>query len=390
MSATPGLVGLDGLFLNHPTTGSGQYALQLWRCFSQTPDEEPPVRLLRPAERDTDIEVDADTVVVSPPGWLTSAHARKLWWEQRGLNSAARRVRAAVVHTPYFSAPLRSPVPVITTVHDVIPLIFPDYARSLSMRLYLRLVSAGARRAARVLTDSECSRRDIQRYLGIPGSRITVIPLAADGRFRPMRDPEGERELRERYCLPGQVIFNVGGLDARKNIEAIVEAFARSLPDIDDDARLVIAGAAHSSNRRLYPPVEPMLERFKVVDRVVLTGRISEDEKLRLYNLADVYVFASLYEGFGLSPLEAMACGTAVVCSNRSSLPEVVGSGGILIDPMPERLASAIVSLLKDRRWRREIEHRGLEQAARFSWARTADLTRAAYRQVLERAGAGA
>jgi glycosyltransferase involved in cell wall biosynthesis len=387
MEAGHDTVGLDGLSLSHPTTGVGEYTRQLWRCFSRAPNEPPAVQLLRPPQHDVPDDSGGRVVELRPPGWLRSGHARKLWWEQRGLNRAARQSGVAVIHTPYFSAPLRAARPVITTIHDVIPMIFPEYARSWSMRLYLRLVSAAARRADRVLTDSQCSRSDIARYLSIPASRITVIPLAVDERYRPLRDPEGEAELRARYGLPGPVVFNVGGLDARKNIPALVEAFARALPEIDADTRLVIAGAAHSGNRRLYPPIEPMLERHGVTGKVVLPGRISEDDKVQFYNLADVYVFPSLYEGFGLSPLEAMACGTAVVCSNRSSLPEVVGSGGFLVDPTPERLALGIVSLLRDRRWRREVAHLGLEQAARFSWTRTAELTRDVYRETLAAAG---
>lgn len=359
------------------------YANQLWRTFRQQGHSEPALRLLMPRRSVPSELQDDNPVLIDPPGMFRAGKAAKLWWEQRGLPRAANEAGVDLIHTPYFSAPRFSRLPVVVTIHDVIPYVHPAYRSSAGMRLYMRVVSQAARSAAAVLTDSECSRRDIERYLGIDRARITVIPLAIDETYRPEQDPEADRDLRERLGLPGPVIFNVGGLDVRKNVGALVEAFARALPDLDPDTRLVIAGSAHSGNQRLYPPLEPLIRDLGVTDRVVLTGRISEAEKLRLYNMAEVYVFTSLYEGFGLSPLEAMACGTPVICSNRSSLPEVVGEGGILIDPVPEKVAGAISRVMNDPYLRRRLSQQGLEQAGRFTWQRTAEMTRAVYQQVL-------
>lgn len=382
MDSTHTRVALDGLFLYQPTTGSGQYSLHLWRQLAECSDD-PQAVLVRPAGPPLP-EGEDSVVPVPPPLWARSGKARKLWWEQRGAPRAARRARAALLHVPYFAGPRVGRLPFVTTIHDVIPLILPEYGGSPSMRLYLRLVSAAAHRAAAVITDSDCSRRDIEGWLGISSARIHVTPLAADPRFRPIDDRETVEALRARYHLTGPVIFNVGGLDVRKNLPALIEAFARALPQIDSETRLVIAGRAHSGNHRLYPPLEPEVRKWGVGDRVVLTGAISDDEKLAFYNLADVYVYPSLYEGFGLSPLEAMACGLPVIASNRSSLPEVVGQGGLLVEPAPPRLAAAIVSVLMDERTRRDLGKRALAQAATFSWARTAAMTRAVYREVLK------
>ncbi len=376
-------VGVDGLFLSQPHTGSGQYALHLWRHLAADAGADPEAVLLQP-EGIAGLEPGA--VQVAPPVWARSPRARKLWWEQRGLVRAARRAGVGLIHVPYFSAPRLSPVPTVVTIHDVIPLIFPEYGGAPAMRAYLRLVAAAARRAAAIVTDSECSRRDIETYLGIPASRIAIIPLAADERYGPVDDPAALEALRGRFDLRGPVIFNVGGLDVRKNLAALIEAFARALPQLPPETRLVIGGRAHSGNARLYPPLEPLIRSRGLEGKVVLTGPLTEEEKLLLYNLADVYVFPSLYEGFGLSPLEAMACGTPVICSDRSSLPEVVGRGGLLIEPSPTRLASAIVSVLSDEQLRRDLSRAALEQAATFSWRRTAALTREVYVEVLGRA----
>ncbi len=360
------------------------YANNLWRTFRCGGEQTPEVRLLVPDSEAYRGIADHDSGKVRPPAGFRNGKWLKIWWEQRGIVRAADRANVRAVHSPHFAAPMFARTPVIITIHDVIPFVYPEYRSSASMRAYLRIVSHASKRAAVILTDSECSRRDIERHLGIDRERIVVVPLAVDDKFRPSHDDDADAEIRSRLELPGPVIFNVGGLDARKNIETLLRGFATALPDLDPDIRLVIAGAAHSRNRRLYPPLEPIIEQLGVCDRVVLPGRVSEADKLRLYNIADLYVFTSLYEGFGLSPLEAMACGTPVVCSNRSSLPEVVGEGGILVDPVPEKIAGSISTVMNDRYLQRRLSQQGLEQASKFSWERTAMRTREVYRQVLE------
>jgi glycosyltransferase involved in cell wall biosynthesis len=382
MGTVRNLVGLDGLFVHQPITGSGQYSLHLWRSMSAFGDDLDPI-LLRPITDDHANGGRPAGVVIAPPSWARGDKAHKLWWEQRGVINAVQQAGVQLLHTPYFSRPRFSPVSTITTIHDVIPFIFPQYAESLLMRLYLRLATAAARRSTAIITDSVCSRRDIAHWLRISQDRIRVIPLAANEQFQPSADQETYQHLRTRLGLPGPVIFNVGGLDARKNLAVLVEAFARALPKLDPGVRLVIAGRAHSTNRRLYPPLEPVIRSWGVSNHVVLTGPISEEEKLSLYRLADLYVYPSLYEGFGLSPLEAMACGTPVLASNRSSLPEVVGDGGLLVNPRPDQLATAISTMLHDEDLRQALTRRALDQAARFSWRKTAEMTRSVYRDVL-------
>jgi glycosyltransferase involved in cell wall biosynthesis len=386
MNGSTSVVGFDGLFLDQTTTGVGMYASNLWRTFRADEQSFPAMRLLLP-DLDVYHSFDAENPAkVTPPSLARSGKANKLWWEQRGVLQAAGRASADLVHIPHFAAPLIRNRRLVVTIHDVIPYVFPAYRSSTSMRLYLRMVSRAVRSAEAILTDSECSKSDIVRHLGIDRERITVVPLAVDEQYRPIHDFEADDEIRSRFELPGPVIFNVGGLDVRKNVEALIRAFAIALPDLDPETRLVIAGSAHTGNQVLYPPLEPIIEELGVGNHVVLPGRISEAEKLRLYNLADLYVFTSLYEGFGLSPLEAMACGTPVICSNRSSLPEVVGDAGILVDPVPEKVSSAISTVMNDAYLRRRLSAQGLEQAGRFSWRRTARLTSEVYQQVLDQA----
>ncbi len=369
---------LDGFFLSQPATGSGQYTLHLWRRLSRA-NNDAEVVLLRPAGAAEGQRHERAVFEARPPSVVRSPKTTKLWWEQFGVLQAMRQSNSRLLHIPYMSAPRFGRCPTVVTIHDLIPMIFPAYGGSTAMRFYLRLVVPAARRASMILTDSECSRRDIVRLLAVDPNKVRSILLAADETYHPERTPEGETALRERYQLPGPIIFNVGGLDVRKNLGTLIEAFNRAYPNLDPDTRLVIAGQAHTGNDKLYPPLEPLISRLGLGDKVKLTGRISDDEKRLFYQSAALYAFPSLYEGFGFTPLEAMACGLPVVASNRSSLPEVVGTGGLLVDPTAARFAAAMVSILTDEHLHRELSERALEQASRFSWDQTAEQTRAAY-----------
>lgn len=343
------------------------------------------VDLLRPGMPPTS-QGEPNVIVIGTPRLVQSKKAIKLWWEQIGVLQALRRSGAGILHIPYFAAPRVTRGKLIVTIHDVIPMVYPQYGGSIAMRLYLRVVLPATRRASLILTDSECSQRDIVRLLRIDTRKIKSIPLAAGKEFQPQADADGEHELRARWGLTGPVIFNVGGLDVRKNLTTLVEAFGRALPNLDPATVLVIAGQAHTANARLYPPIEPLIDKLGLTSSVRLVGRVSDEEKRLLYQISDVYAYPSVYEGFGLTPLEAMACGVPTIAANRSSLPEVIGTGGLLVDPTPARFAAAIVSVLTDEHLRRDLTQRALEQASRFSWEQTARMTRDAY---LEVAGSG-
>ncbi len=376
---------LDGTFVTQPRTGSGQYTLALWRELSSC--QEIAVTLALP---------HSDAVALPFPDRISVWRSRvpgkfrKIWWEQRGLSVLAGRLRPQLVHVPYFAAPLRSRTPLVVTVHDVIPLVLPEYRASLAMRFYTALVCRTIRNATLVLTDSEWSRRDIVDVLGYPNERVRVIPLGVDRRFQPASDSDRVRALATRWGIRGPVILNLGGFDVRKNLPLLVRAFARALPDLPEGTILVIPGKAHSDNPRLYPPLEPLVRSLGLERRVLFPGPVDEDEKVLWYQLATVYAYPSLYEGFGLSPLEAMACGTPVIAARCTSLPEVVGDAGLLVEPDEAAFARALVQLVNDPMLQRTLRVRGLDRARLFTWQRTAERTLAAYREAIDLAQPGA
>jgi glycosyltransferase involved in cell wall biosynthesis len=364
--------------LRAPHTGSGLYSRALIDALRALPDLD--LMILSPVS----LSPEPNAIIVPPPRACATERLRKVWWEQRGVGMAAKRARVDLVHIPYFAAPLRREIPCIVTVHDVIPLLFPAYAGGRAMRAYLRLVSAGTRRAAQVIADSDCSRRDAIRVLGLDPRRVTAIPLAVGGTFGPERDDDLIAAVRERFGLHGKrVIFNVAGLDVRKNVATLLRAFARVRAAIGDDVRLVIGGSAHG-NAALYPDPVPLARELGIADQVIFTGAITDKEKVAFYHLADCYAAPSVYEGFGLTPLEAMACGTPVVAADASCTPEVVGDAALLVAPDDVAgFGSAMQRVLSDTDLARDLRERGLRRAAQFTWERTATATYAVYQQAM-------
>ncbi len=384
-------VGFEGSAYMEPTTGVGQYVRALWHEFARGVPGVEPVMLLPGPRADWPTLPPGEIIALEPPRRFAAGKARKLWWEQFGLPEAVRRSKADLVHVPYHSAPLRRDRPYVVTIHDLVPLVFPVYMNTRRMRLYYRLACRLAPRADLILTDSEHSAADLQRYLGVPRERIRAIPLAANADYRPLPPTDPTiLAARARYGLDGPFIFNVGGLDVRKNLVALVQAFALARPHLPAGMRLVIAGAAHSDHPARYPALAPVVAAAGLGDCTVLTGRISDEEKLALLNAADLYVYPSRYEGFGISPLEAMSCGTPVICSDQSSLPEVVGDGGLLVEPTPHKLGAAMVQAMRTPHERPAWRRRALARAAQFSWASTARLTAAAYEEATRNAARGA
>jgi glycosyltransferase involved in cell wall biosynthesis len=277
--------------------------------------------------------------------------------------------------------------PIVATVHDVIPFVMPEYRSSRAQRINLAVARRSVRRADAIITPSVHAATDVAAIFNIPRDRIWVTREAADDRYVPLEDRSQIQPVLDRFGITGSYIFNVAGLDVRKNLPVLIQAFNQILPEIDPHIRLVIGGAAHSSNPTVFPPLEPLIRELGIDDRVTMTGRITEEDKVALMQGAALYVTPSLYEGFGLSALEAMACGVPLVTSNRTSFPEIVGDGGLLVEPRVEPLAQALRSILNDETLAAGLRAHGLERAREFHWSKTAEATVAVYEHVLSGQG---
>ncbi len=292
------------------------------------------------------------------------------------LSRQASRRRVDLVHCPGPVAVVRTAQPLVLTVHDMLPWRYPETYGRMALARQRLLVTRVARSASRILVGAEYTRRDVVEHLGVSARRVEVVPLGVDGRFNRMEtDPS---QLAHRFGIPpGPFVLWVGTLEPRKNLSSLLRAFAlvrRRAPQVS----LVLVGEWGLADAE----VERDLDQLG--RSVIRPGFVTDEELAVLYSATTCFVFPSLYEGFGLPPLEAMACGAPVIASDRSSIPEVVGDGGMLVDPVDtDALADAIESVVLDPARAEELRRAGLARARQFTWARSAEMTLQTYRAAL-------
>lgn len=300
-------------------------------------------------------------------------------WDQIGVPIQASREHVDLLHQPTFSAPIIYNRPVVVTVHDLIAVHFGEDIPFWSRQYFARWMPFSYRFADHIIAVSNHTKKDIVNLLKVPEDKITVIYEAAEKMFTPINDKPALDKVREKYHLPLKFFLHVGTLNPRKNLEFLVTVYseiAKKYPDY----QLVIAGKKgwHYENLLL------QVKRLGLENKINFIGYIDDEDKVAIYNAATLLVFPSVYEGFGLPPLEAMASGLPVVASNRSSIPEVVGDGGILADPTDVKSwVGAISSLIESPQKLRDLSAKGIKQAQRFSWEKTAQQTIDVYDKVL-------
>lgn len=321
-------------------------------------------------------------------------------WEHRFPNVHVRVVRP---HTPYVRIPLSLPivlfgvgvdllhvqytappmcrVPFVVTIHDLSFEHFPQFFTPKERFFFKRTIPRTARRAVKVLTVSEFSRRDLIQTYGLPPEKVVVTPNGVGAEFRPIRDEVVLKNLKKKYGIEREYLLSVGNLQPRKNLARLIKVYTRLRDSVEDfRCQLVLVG------RRawLYKHIFHEAHQSQYRGDVILTDYVPEADLPGLYSGALAFVYPSIFEGFGLPVLEAMACGTPVITSNSSSLPEVVGQAGLMVDPFDEEaLARAILRVVEDAQLRAQLSAQGWRQAAKFSWRRTAELTLDVYREIV-------
>jgi glycosyltransferase involved in cell wall biosynthesis len=273
-----------------------------------------------------------------------------------------------IFHSPDFVLPPVRRARTMLTVHDLSFMRYPECADA-HLRAYLnKVVPRSVRRADLVLADSQHTKDDLAELLDVDADRIEVIYPGVEERFRPIGDKATLEEVRKRYSLPPRFVLGLGTLQPRKNFTRLIEAYSLLITHYPFLQLVIVGGKGW-----LYEEIFAAVEELGLEEKVIFAGFVADGDLPALYNLADLFVFPSLYEGFGLPPLEAMACGTPVITSNASSLPEVVGEAGLMVEATDVKaLAEAMKRVLEDDVLREGMIAKGLEQARQFTWQKAA------------------
>jgi glycosyltransferase involved in cell wall biosynthesis len=354
-------------------SGTGRYTTELARWLPQV-------------SNDLDLAVvwpkNADPPNTEAPGFTLikkdfPSAGRRLFYDQLGLRSEARQARADLTHYPANVGNLFGGIRSIVTVHDLSFIRHPSWYTLGRSAYYRSVVSRSTRTAARIIADSTATADDLINLLGVSALRIDVIPLGVSEAYTPQSAAQ-QKAVREKYSLPEAFFLFVGTLEPRKNVIRIIQGWAgraqaAKLP-------LVIAGR----DGWKVGPIHQAANQYNDTGKIHFPGFIAEEDLPALLSAAKMLVWPSLWEGFGLLPLESMACGTPVVTSNSSSLPEVVGDAALTVDPYDaDAIGEAMLRLASDEKLYKNLRERGLSRAKEFTWKRTAELTCDAYRRAM-------
>ena len=367
-------IGIDARLVYYSQAGIGQYILHLAEGLARI-DRENEYVLLQSRKDDTTILEQPNFRRVSL--WTPSHHRL----ERYSLNVELMRLGLDVLHSPDFIPPHRPACKSVITVQDLAFLLYPHFQTKESARYYGHIDDA-VRWTDHIIAVSESTKRDTVDHLGVPEDKITVVHEAANPIFQPVSQVEAREQVRNRHGIDGRFILFVSTIEPRKNVPTLMRALWQLVECYKEDVHLVLAGG----KGWLYEDAFAAVDELNLDSRVHFVGRVSSEDLLYLYNSAELLAHPAFYEGFGLPPLEAMACGLPVIVSNVSSLPEVVGDAGLLIDPHDvDELTVGMWRVLTDEELRQEMIEKGLRQAARFSWDRAASETLGIYRLVAEK-----
>ena len=361
-------IGIDARMTYYRRAGISQYTLQLIEGLARCDTKDEFVILQSRKSREPILERPN----FSTRRLYTPSHHRL---EQFSLPLEISHLRLDVLHSTDFIPPFRRNCRSVITVHDLVFLMYPDLLTKDAARYYGQIDQA-VRHTDAIIAVSQATKMDVMRLLGVAENRITVIYESASPIFRPLNKGEVTERIRSRFGVEDDFLLFVSTIEPRKNVPNLLRAFRLLLDNYHPKAKLLLAGEKGWLSEEAFE----LADELGLGEDALFLGRVSTEELLWLYNGARALVAPSLYEGFGLPPLEAMACGTPVVTSNLSALPEVVGDAGVLVDPRDvDALAVALWRILSDEQLRASLIDKGFKRAAVFSWDKAAQETLSLY-----------
>lgn len=357
--------------------GIGVYTYQLLQNFNRI-DSENNYHLIHHSQNDLELYNQNQEIII-PKNRLIQDRGSYVFWRYITLGLKLKKYPLDLVHDPYelgpftFSQPFRK----VITVHDLTPLLFPDLFKWGDVMLHRLLLKKTISKADKIITDSYHSQKDLIEFLNVPKNKIAVIHLGKDESFKKL-NPKEIVLVKEKYGLPNRFILSVGGLHPIKNIPRLLEAYYLARKDGIEHKLVVVGGSIDKTE-----PIFQTIKGLGLEEDVIFTGTIPHEDLIALYNATDLFMYPCLYAGFGFPPLEAMSCGTPVITSRTSSLPEVAGDAAVLINPyVTKEIAQAMVRVLSDEDLRQDLSKKGLKRSKMFNWKKTATETLEVYQEV--------
>jgi len=370
-------IGIDATALPPQPVGAGNYIIQLIRSLANVESEFEFVVFAQPEGRR-----QIDLLESSRIHWVETPQVNpgiRLIWEQTRFPRLIHQSNIDLFHCLHYTRPYLLSCLSVVTFHDMTFFLYPHLHTWVKRRFFPLAMRLSARSAQALIADSESTRLDAIRIMQIPPEKIVTVHLGVDPKFRVIHDPQALQQVRREYKLPDSFILYVGLIEPRKNVPLLIQAY-KKLVDQGITTPLVIVGRLGWMSGE----INDQIERLDLKERVQFTGYVPVEDLPGIYNLACLFVYPSRYEGFGFPVLEAMACGVPVITSSVSSLPEIVGEAGMLIQPDDEEvLTQAMGIVLSKPDLQAELARKGPVHAAEFTWERTARRTIQVYRQVL-------
>ena len=372
-------IGLDATALPPKPVGAGRYIVRLVRSLAALNTENELVIFVQDNRRPL-----IDSPSIENIRWVETPEispARRLLWEQTALPRLARQAGIDLLHSPHYTRPLDLPCASVVTFHDMTFFLYPELHTRAKRLFFPWMMRMSAHRAEAIIANSESTRRDAMQILHIPADKIFTVTLGIGEEFRRITDLGLLEDCRQRYDLPQDFFLYVGLVEPRKNLPLLLSAYAR-LAQVEDPPPLVVVGRIGW----MVEDVFRQIESLQLKNRVKFTGYIPDQDLPLVYNLAQILLYPSRYEGFGFPPLEAMACGTPVITTAVSAMQDQVGEAGLLVPPQDETaLFEAMRRLMHDRPLRDDLSNHGRQQAKLYTWDQTALKTLQVYQQVFTR-----
>lgn len=371
-------IGIDGRAASlYRGTGIGTYTYELLNALSSTDDFYRYVIFMRDNDKlDINFKNNFSTSSYDFP-------MEKNFWDTINHCPCTSKNMLDIYHNPQngIGLPKKKNCPVIITLHDIIPLKMPETVSDKYLSIFSKNIESILKNADGIITVSDFSKDDIARTINYPKDKIFVTHLASQEIYTPIDKDKAKVFLKKKYKISGNYLLNVGGFSPRKNILGLLDAFSKVLDVYNKDLKLIIVGK-HGKSYDMY---KKRAEKLNISSKVLFPGFIPTDDLNYFYNGAEAFVYPSFYEGFGLPPIESMSCGTPVICSNTTSIPEVVEDASLFVNPYNvDEISNAILQLLDDKPLREKLIFRGIVRSNKLNWRITAQKTLKIYKSIIE------